>query len=966
MPLQPNDFDAFHRGVHGSERGAFDWQNRLLEQIVERRQWPHTLDLPTGAGKTTCVDIALFALALDAQRPKADRWCPRRIAMVVDRRVVVDQVAERGRKLAAALADPKRSKVVVEVARALRSLCANTAGQLEAVGVFTLRGGVPKDDGWARSPDQPLILASTVDQLGSRLLMQGYGVSSGMRPVHAGLVGNDTLLLLDEVHLSQPFAETLQALTVLRKRSSIERNVPARFQVAFLSATPGADVQESFCLTDAERKKDAPLGPRLHAHKRVRLDEVDGREKLEDRCANWARELITKHAVIAVVVNRVRSAAQIVERLTHDGPSFEVALLTGRMRPLDRDEVLRELRPRIETGRVRTSVDRRLIVVGTQCIEAGADFDFDAMVTEGASLDALRQRFGRVDRLGQYGEAEGVIVFDKSFKKDDPVYGKASAETLGWLKTQQDKKTKTIDFGIAHLSLPKGPQLTATLAPRESAPVLLPAYMDLWMQTSPEPADVPEPALWLHGPRSGPPDVQVIWRIDLTERMLAEHTAPTLAADVVGAVRPSALEAMTLPFAAAQAWLAGAEGADISDVEGVGPREPLTPAGGRRFLRWRGERSEVCDAKELRPGDTMVVPAARGGIRYKCFEATARSPVSDLAELASLHGRGQPVLRGHRAVLQQLGLEQLNMEELSEARDAMRTLSAQASGWRRVWFQRLADSRRRPIVVEDLDGEAWTVLQGARLGAAELRKALDPSVTQEDGVELTTDEEDSYFTGRSVTLSEHSADVEQNARAFAEALGLSDSLVEDLALAAWLHDIGKADRRFQIMLRGGSEIEWLKDKTPWAKSAMSPSDKASKRRAQARSGYPAGTRHEVQSLAMIDHHLGWVRDKASDIELVRFLVASHHGHCRPFAPPVTDCAPVAVQLEAHESQHFGTLRLAPVRSDNRLYRLDSELADRFRNLIARYGWLELCWLEAILRLADHRASEAEQSRGESE
>ncbi|MBK8018130.1 MAG: hypothetical protein IPK20_16330 [Betaproteobacteria bacterium] len=79
------------------------------------------LDLPTGVGKTTCIDVALFALALDAGIVDEQRWCPRRIAMVVDRRIVADQVAERGRKLLRALMTSDEA-IVVEVAKRLRLL----------------------------------------------------------------------------------------------------------------------------------------------------------------------------------------------------------------------------------------------------------------------------------------------------------------------------------------------------------------------------------------------------------------------------------------------------------------------------------------------------------------------------------------------------------------------------------------------------------------------------------------------------------------------------------------------------------------------------------------------------------------------------------------------------------------------------------------------------------------------------
>src|SRR4051794_35490587 len=107
------DFSTFHEAVHG--KPPFPWQMRVLSVNDQRRRWPGVLDLPTGAGKTTCIDIAVFALAIDAGRPPVERWCARRIAMVVDRRVVVDQVAERGRLLVRRLSEAT-SGILTDVA----------------------------------------------------------------------------------------------------------------------------------------------------------------------------------------------------------------------------------------------------------------------------------------------------------------------------------------------------------------------------------------------------------------------------------------------------------------------------------------------------------------------------------------------------------------------------------------------------------------------------------------------------------------------------------------------------------------------------------------------------------------------------------------------------------------------------------------------------------------------------------
>ncbi len=1017
MKLSTSHFVDFHVAVHGDEKKPFVWQQRLLEQIVQEKAWPRVLDLPTATGKTTCIDIALFALALDAASEIKDRWCPRRIAMIVDRRIVVDQVAERGRKLLNALMKSKEN-VVVEVAR---RLCSLTRAGDDPLGVFTLRGGMPKDDGWARTPDQPLVIASTVDQVGSRMLMQGYGVSQGMKPVHAGLLANDTLLLLDEVHLSEPFRQTLDQLARLRTRF-LGSGLETRFAHAFLSATPGAGVTTPFALLDDEKKPNSPLGPRLHASKPTRLLEVDDRAALEKACVDEAKALLERHRTVAIVVNRVASASVIARQLGEMlGDDATVALLTGHMRPLDRDDVLRELRSAVQTGRNRSDDSPKRVIVGTQCIEAGADFDFDALVTEAASLDSLRQRFGRVDRLGKYGNAEGVIVWDTcgklkeelkrrgkqpSFADDDPIYGKAIVETVKWLKGQQKERPKKlkgelkqlkdkakklngeakqqtqaqiarmelVDFGVLALDVPTGDELKNVLVDKPNAPTLLPAYLDLWAQTSPAPSQVPDVSLWLHGPKSGPADVQVVWRADLMEEVLQRGNVEAATA-IVAAVRPSSLEAMSLPFVTARNWLANQPIRDLGDTEGATPNgsdEPETS--GRRALRWNGDQSEIVYAQSssepsLKPGDTIVVPVSYGGIRCGCFDATSNELVQDRAEQAELFARARPVLRLHPDVVENLSLS-LPRDDAEAARATLGHLASSSDwpAWKCLWAEKLAQGRGSVVVLGKF---AWTVIKAKRVPLAALREVLQPEDSLEDGVEVTTDEDDSFCVGRAVSLAEHCSDVEMFAREFAARCGLGGWLTEHIALAAWLHDIGKADRHFQVMLRGGSEIEYFKDETPWAKSAMAPGARAARKLARERSGYPSGGYfHAVQSVAMLEGKEAVLAErlknrnamKEPDFDLVLHLIASHHGECRPFASVVIDNAPIKIALAGHSSAVFGEIDFQDIPSNPMLHRLDSPLADQFWALVSKYGWQELCWLEAILRLADHRASEEEQMK----
>ena len=189
--LAPEHFSTFFRAVHGYE--PFPWQALLAKRVAETGCWPKLLDLPTAAGKTAAIDIAVFHLACEAERG-AFRKAPLRILFVVDRRIVVDAATERTLKIAKALHQPG-NEVVAEIGRRLSLLSGDRERPLDVV---RLRGGAPRERDWARSPAQPLVAVTTVDQVGSRLLFRGYGVSPRMWPVHAGLVGADALWLLDE------------------------------------------------------------------------------------------------------------------------------------------------------------------------------------------------------------------------------------------------------------------------------------------------------------------------------------------------------------------------------------------------------------------------------------------------------------------------------------------------------------------------------------------------------------------------------------------------------------------------------------------------------------------------------------------------------------------------------------------------------------------------------------------------
>ena len=212
----------------------------------------------------------------------------------------------------------------------------------------------------------------------------------------------------------------------------------------------------------------------------------------------------------------------------------------------------------------------------------------------------------------------------------------------------------------------------------------------------------------------------------------------------------------------------------------------------------------------------------------------------------------------------------------------------------------------------------------------------------------------SHRDGQPVRLDKHLPGVETFARRHAVGCGLPDDLADAVARAGLLHDLGKADRRFQSMLRGGA---------PWsdglflAKSSRMPKTRAARDRAHTESGYPRRGRHELLSVRMAETAPALLPRNEELRDLVLHLVASHHGHCRPFAPVVSDPEGVEVEYELNGS------KMRWPGGPTGLERLDSGIADRYWRLVRRYGWWGVAWLEALLRLADWRRSEWEETHG---
>ncbi|GAB3119615.1 CRISPR-associated helicase/endonuclease Cas3 [Streptomyces calidiresistens] len=231
-------------------------------------------------------------------------------------------------------------------------------------------------------------------------------------PENAGVLLDscNSVFVLDELH-----AYDAQRLGYVLAMAGLWKKLGGR--VAVLSATlPDAladAVGES--LGEAPHLIDCPDIGLPHRHRvRTRAHHLTDAPAVEE-----IGERLRAGEAVLVVANNVAHAIDLFETLAplaieaNDGDPDAATLLHSRFRRGDRGAIEKRVRERFGTG---LAPRRGGLLVATQVVEVSLDVDFDVLFTSAAPLEALLQRFGRVNRVAARPPAD-VIVHEPAWTK---------------------------------------------------------------------------------------------------------------------------------------------------------------------------------------------------------------------------------------------------------------------------------------------------------------------------------------------------------------------------------------------------------------------------------------------------------------------------------------------------------------------------------------------------------------------
>lgn len=928
------------------------WQQRLYDEHFATGSLPSVVSIPTGLGKTAVMAIWMVALAQQMKSGQVN--VPRRLVYVVDRRAVVDQATQ--------FAEDLRTNLKKDEAGELRD--ALGLKNDETVPISTLRGRFVDNRDWLADPSRPAIIVGTVDMIGSRLLFEGYGVSRKMRPYHAGLLGADTLVLLDEAHLVPPFEALLAEMTENAGRyapqdEKLAKLIP-KFKLLPLSATGRRQTPRPFMLEEKDFRNpdDTTVLERLFSKKHLTLQELDD-NKLEEALAEraWAMAQTaqeqtdgdstktTLEPVRVIVYCNSRGVAEkakaaLDKKIKGTSAEGRTELLVGARRVSERtvaEQRLKELGFLAGMGEQTAPA----ILVATSAGEVGIDLDADHLICDLVAWERMVQRLGRLNRRGGEGRQADIVVIDEGEpkpKKQDAPTADEQARVRIYKSVKQlfeklrDDSDTTIDVSPESLRqlnelAAKDDTLRQLVADASSPAPLRPALnrplVDAWSMTSlPEHTGRPEVAPWLRGWVTDEPQTAVAWRKHLPVRVgIKDYGKLTKK--------------------------------EIKEIEGFFEAAPphtseMLETESWRVFGWLKKRAAKLDKspdgdKALKADDVVAMLLKADGSLVRSVKLGDLLGDPKNKNDKKRHEDIERDIKGQTLVMDARfgGLHDGLLQD--ETNDAPPTTD-DGSEWPPpnphihekqendnlspvIRFRVLERSEESDESTEEKKDDDWR--ESLRF---DLERNADGEATRWLAVQKwreTSNTEDDRAEGRPQSLTEHQSWAAEKAKSIGQRLGLPDDYVCALGIAARLHDEGKQAKNWQTAFKAARDAKKFGIEGPLAKT-RGPINQ------QVLDGY----RHEFGSLP-------YARDDAEFLQLpqdmqdfVLHLIAAHHGKARPLISikGCEDAPPSALEDRARE------------------------VALRFARLQKCWGPWGLAWWESLLRAADGLASRANDER----
>ncbi|WP_211342765.1 CRISPR-associated helicase Cas3' [Actinomadura pelletieri] len=222
-------------------------------------------------------------------------------------------------------------------------------------------------------------------------------------PAHSGILIDtaNSVFVLDELHVYDP-----RRLGYILASARLWERLGGR--IAVVSATLPEVLCELFTqtLTHPVGLVDAE-GLDLTPRHRLRIRD----HHLTDPAAlAEIRFRLSQNESVLVVANNVAQALELFKELAPETEERHgqgsALLLHSRFRRGDRNGIEQKIRKRFGAGLTERQPG---LLVATQCVEVSLDLDFDVLMTAAAPLEALLQRFGRVNRLAARPPADVIV-----------------------------------------------------------------------------------------------------------------------------------------------------------------------------------------------------------------------------------------------------------------------------------------------------------------------------------------------------------------------------------------------------------------------------------------------------------------------------------------------------------------------------------------------------------------------------